>query len=204
MGLFDDMFGAPDPTRHWKEIEGLVPDVDFTAHAFCGVKIGDPAAWLEKLGRCEDQAAAKEGEFRWYTKGFAVDVDTYAVAAFIVHFDDDRGESYRPFAGRCLLGGREVTLTRETTENDFVKLFGAPYWRDLGEVTPPRQSSASSVGGAADEVILFYEFGRTEWQVEFTKDRTLRLVLVLSPPMLEDEEQRKTYKIDRPWPPPSP
>lgn len=185
MGLFDDMFGAPDPTRHWQGTGGLVPDVDFSTHALCGVKIGDPAAWLTKLGRCEDQAAAKEGEFRWYTKGFAVDVDDFAVSAFIVHFDDDRGESYHPFSGRCVLDGREVTLSPKTTENDFVKIFGAPYWRDLD----------------SDEVILFYEFGQTEWQVEFTKDRTLRLVLVLSPPMLEDEEQRKTYKIDRPWPP---
>jgi len=201
MGIFDDMFGAPDPTRHWKETPGLVPDFDFSAHALCGAKLGDPARFLEKVGRCEDQAAAKEGEFRWYTKGFAVDVDAFVVTAYIIHFNDDRGESYHPFTGTCLFEGRTVALSTATTENDFVRIFGAPYWRDLGEVTPPRQSTASSVGGDREEVILFYEFGAIEWQVEFTSDRTLRLVLVLTPPMLADEEQRATYKVDKPWPP---
>ncbi|MBI5527752.1 MAG: hypothetical protein HY897_15585 [Deltaproteobacteria bacterium] len=185
MGLFDDMFGAPDPTRHWKGTPGLVPDFDLDRHALCGVRPGDPVAWLEKLGRCEDQAAAKEGEYRWYTRGIAVDVDLYAVSAFIVHFADDREEGYAPFGGPCSVRGRSVPLTPETTEKEFGEAFGEPYWRDR----------------ETDETILFYEFGDIEWQAEFTSGRRLRLILVMTPPMLADEDQRKTYKIDKPWPP---
>jgi hypothetical protein len=185
MGLFDDMFGAPDPTRHWKGTEGLVPDLDLDRHALCGVRPGDPVTWLEKLGRCEDQAAAKEGEYRWYTRGIAVDVDLYAVSAFIVHFADDRSEGYAPFSGRCSAHGTGIELTPDTTELEFIRALGEPYWRDEAE----------------DETILFYEFDGIEWQIEFTSDHRLRLILVMTPPMLADEKQRKTYKIDKPWPP---
>jgi hypothetical protein len=185
MGLFDDMFGAPDPSHHWNGTPGLVPDVDLDRSALCGVRPGDPVAWLEKLGRCEDRAAAKEGEFRWYTKGVAVDEDQGVVTAFIVHFTDDRNEHYQPFAGPCSFGGRTAALAPATTVNDFVRAFGEPYWRDLD----------------SDDTILFYERGEIEWQVEFTTDRTLRLILVLSPPMLADEGQRRQYKVDKPWPP---
>lgn len=185
MSLFDDMFGAPDPSRHWQGTPGLVPDIDLGRNALCGVRPGDPIVWLEKLGRCEDQAAAKEGEFRWYTKGVAVDEDGGIINAFIIHFADDRNEHYVPFAGPCAHRGRTVALTPATTVNDFVRTFGEPYWRDTD----------------TDETILFYEFNEIEWQVEFTADRNLRLILVLTPPMLADEEQRRQYKIDKPWPP---
>ncbi len=69
------------------------------------------------------------------------------------------------------------------TERGLIAIFGSPYWRDQDE----------------DEVILFYEFGEYEWQIEMSlKDRLS--VFVIAPPILADPQQRAAYSVTKPWP----
>ncbi len=64
--------------------------------------------------------------------------------------------------------------------------FYEPYWRD----------SADEEGS-----ILFYEFGEIEWQVEFDQADSLRCLIVVSPPLMNDEEQRRAHGVNEPRPP---
>jgi hypothetical protein len=67
--------------------------------------------------------------------------------------------------------------------------FGEPYWRDAD----------------ADEVLLFYELPEVEWQLEFPLPAaTLSAMVIVTPPLLADRQQRHHYGLDKPWPPPPP
>lgn len=78
-----------------------------------------------------------------------------------------------------------MPLSAQTREREIVGYFGDPYWRDEDE----------------EEILLFYEFGELEWQVELTLQGTLKAVNAVAPPLLADEAQRRAYRVTKPWPP---
>ncbi len=88
------------------------------------------------------------------------------------------------FSGEFRYRERRLDLSEGTTERDLITAFGPPYWRDQDEV----------------EVILFYEFGEYEWQIEMGLNDRLKL-FVIAPPLLADPKQRAAYGVTRPWPP---
>ena len=93
--------------------------------------------------------------------------------------------SIKPFNGKFFANGSELPIGKGSSENDIINLFGHPYWRDEDD----------------SEVILFYENGRIELQFEFPNKGKLGFVTIMRSPVLEDPEQRKLYKVTKPWPP---
>ena len=66
-------------------------------------------------------------------------------------------------------------------------IFGQPYWVDQD----------------LDEVILFYEYqdGDVELQFEFPGRVHLGFITLSAHGVLSNAEQRKAYKVTKPWPP---
>ena len=91
------------------------------------------------------------------------------------------------FSGKFTKAGNALDLNTKTTEAQILALFGEPYWTDRSD----------------GEVIMFYEYqrGTIELQFEFTDGRTLSFITLCRNGVLSTEEQRKHYKVNKPWPP---
>lgn len=189
MAFLDAFFGKRDPTQDWRAQPGLKLEFDLDAHALCGVKPGDPVPFLEKLGPAEDKAAARKGEYRYMTRGLSFSgADAFIDSVILIWRDEDEA-GFQAYPGVCLRGGKEVSLGPDWTVERFAETFGPPYWEDDDEY----------------ETLLFYEFRNVEWQVEFVKEEgepaRLSALLVVTPPLMADLEQRNAFGVDQPWPP---
>lgn len=185
MGIIDRLFYGSDPSRDWVA-DPLVPlEFDFSLHALCGVRIGNPFLSLTILGPAEDRKAAGKGLLRYFSRGVEVEVGEGRVRSIRLVWEDEFDEGFRPYPGACRFGAEPVPLSAATREEEIVACFGPPFWRDEDE----------------DEIILFYEFSHIEWEIEFRPGGTLKSILVLTPPLLAGEEQRKAYGVTKPWPP---
>lgn len=91
------------------------------------------------------------------------------------------------FSGKFTKSGNALDLNTKTTEPQILALFGEPYWIDRSD----------------GEAIMFYEYqhGTIELQFEFTDGRTLSFITLSQNGVLSTEEQRKNYKVNKPWPP---
>ena len=177
-----------EPVVSWRTEPGLVTsfDFDFDHHALCGIKPGDPVALLWKLGPPEDKEAEAEGNYNYYSKGVQVSVENGLVASFVLFWNDKDQKQFLPFSSLCSYRRQKIELRAGISEPEIANIFGEPYWRDED----------------ADEIILFYEFGEIEWEIEIDRREGLTAIVVLTPPLLQDEEQRKIFKVAKPWPPP--
>lgn len=184
MNFLSRLFGI-DITRNWTADSGLKIKFDFNKFALCSVKIGDPLERLEKFGPAQDKSAAGHGVLRYYSKGVEIGVNHGVVAHYVLVIDDYLKLGYQPFSGVCEYQGNNIAINAGTSEEDIVEYFGEPYWRNED----------------SDEIILFYEFKDTEVQVELSTDKKLKAVVIVSPPLLADEEQRKSYGVSKSWPP---
>lgn len=173
-----------DPTRDWQKQPDLALRFDFDRNTLNGVALGGPLARLSPLGPVEDKVDLIGGQYSYPSLGVAVLSDGETIASFTLTW----GAAFaapggRPFAGQCAFGGREVRLGPDTTEAQFVEVFGPPYWRD-------------------DEgyVSLFYVFPGAAWEVSFSDDGTLGRIDVSRESVLARAEYRKFKGVTKPWP----
>jgi hypothetical protein len=187
MGLFKLFVPKTDPMVSWKTDSGLVTnfEFDFDGHALCGIRPGDPVSLLWKLGPSEDKAAEANGNCNYYSKGAQVSVEEGKIVSFVLFWNDKDRKQFLSFSGPCTYHGQAIVLRAGLSEADLTGIFGGPYWRSEDE----------------DEIILFYEFGDVEWQIEIARTEGLTAIVVLTPPLLSDEEQRKILKVTKPRPP---
>ncbi|MEW6348510.1 MAG: hypothetical protein AB1646_05575 [Thermodesulfobacteriota bacterium] len=187
MGIFDRIFGAPHPSDSWKPSPGVALVLDLERHALCDVRIGDPVEWLAFLGPPQDRKALKDGGYTYPSRGLEIWADDGIVKDLVVRWIDEVSTShFEPFPGECRFRGRPIVLNSGTQEGDFVKFFGAPYWRDVDDM----------------EILLFYEFpAEIEWQVEFTLGGGLKGMMITTPPLLSQEDQRQAYGVSKRRPP---
>lgn len=187
MGLWDKLFGTPDPSSNWKAEPDFPIVLDMTRHALCGVRLGDPVEWLSKLGPPEEKKAIKEGCYRYPSKGIDIGAEGGNVTDYtIAWIPDFCRPDFTSFSGSALFRDRSLPLTSSTSEEDFVKTFGQPYWRAEDDI----------------EIILFYEFkNNIEWQVEFSREHLLKTLLMVTPPLMSFQDQRSAYGVTGPWPP---
>ena len=91
------------------------------------------------------------------------------------------------FDGQFQLDGISVEVGQVSTEETVREKFGEPYWVDRSD----------------GETIMFYEYakGSIELQFEFPEAKTLGFVTLSRNGVLSTEEQRKSYGVDKPWPP---
>jgi len=91
------------------------------------------------------------------------------------------------FDGQFMVGGTPVGISQDSTETTIRDRLGEPYWIDRSD----------------GEIIMFYEYseGSIELQFEFPDSRSLGFVTLSRDGVLSCKEQRKSYGMDKPWPP---
>ena len=173
------LFKSPNSTQAWKEELSVDLVVDLDRHRLCGLGIGDWLAGLVHLG-----PAKMTGSMIFFPgKGISVGFKAGVITSFAAYVAASPEEGVGRFTGWFIYRDRLLALSEETGEKELIEIFGPPYWRDQDE----------------DEVILFYEFGEYEWQVEMSLKDRLK-VFVISEPILADPKQRAAYGVTKPWP----
>jgi hypothetical protein len=173
---------AASLTHTWKKDPSVPLIVDFDTHQLSGVGIGDAIQKLAFLGPARNDDAAGS----WYVfreSGIAVGADE-GITYFCVHLLPDPDEGIEAFPGALRYHGELLSRRNLAFEVDVRRTFGEPYWRKQDE----------------DEILLFYEFGAVEWQIELTLEQKTKVVAI-SIPVLDDPEERKEYGVTREWPP---
>jgi hypothetical protein len=111
--------------------------------------------------------------------GVEIEVDGEKLDSLFVTLNEYQGEFLR--------SGETVSLSPNASPSEIEQLLGKPYWQDLSD----------------GELIMFYEFraGSIEIQFEFPDSKHLGYVTIANNGVLSDAEQRKSYGVDKPWPP---
>jgi hypothetical protein len=174
MALFNRLFDPADPSGRWPSDPEFILNFDLSTLALSGVRPGDPVHPLSPLGPAEDSREAARGTLRYPSRGVQIDVDGSTVTGIVLFLDSYRGD--------FISNGLPHAAPR--TREDLARL-GEPYWIDRDE----------------DEMLLFYEFGTRELQVELSLDGAIRAFVAVTPPMMADPDQRRAYRVDKPWPP---
>lgn len=185
--MFEFLFGPTNPTKHWQRLPDLRLDFDLERAKLNGVGLGDPLETLSFLGPLEDRGLFRNiEEYGYFSLGLVVGChnDERAIDCFEIVRSDRLSPRYRPYAGRFHYRGRDISLA-DLTELQFTDTFGAPYWRNEDD----------------DEILLFYELPKVEWQVEFDPAGDFQRIVVESEPLLADLRAREAFGVSRPWPP---
>jgi len=94
----------------------------------------------------------------------------------------------KSFSGSFELNGEAIVLNTRTTESEVFRIFGEPWWKHVADDL---------------EVIDFYEHHQrnVEIQFEYPALCQLEFITILRNGILSDPEQRKSYEVNKPWPP---
>lgn len=184
MNFLKKIFSKNDITEKWVAEDNLKIKINLSNNSLCNAKIGKPIEWLSKLGPCEDKKAFENGLLHYPSKGLKIGFQGDLITDYTIIFDESLEEGFKAFNGNFIYNDEEILLNNKTTQTDILNLFGEPYWKDTDDY----------------ETILFYEFKDIEWEIELSLDHKLKAILIVSPPLLSDESQRKAYKVTKPWP----
>lgn len=172
-----------NPTKHWMKDPSMALVLNLDDHSLCGQKCGDTLGRLKGLGPLPDseKRSISEESYDFSDQGLMINCLKDSITDFDLCFDQKMGV----FTGEICFQGHLIGLTPKTSKDDFLDIFGEPFWIDQ----------------EGEETVLFYAFGEElEWQVEFVNER-LNSFTVTADPELADETLRKVYKVDKPWPP---
>jgi hypothetical protein len=183
---------APDSSAAWPAAPNLEVVFDTATQRLCGVSLGSDIHSAARFGPPENRHPTRDLAYDYYQRGLSLCTEDGAIVEFLLVFLQGWGFShgtkppFAPFTGTIERNGESLPITPRTTLDEFVALFGEPWWRDDDE----------------DETILFYEFRpNVEWQVEFNPQQTLAAWTITSAPLMAGEDQRRAYHVTKPWPP---
>ena len=159
MGLLDNLLNR-NPTADWHAQAGLALLLDLDEESFCGIRLGEKADRLQKLGPAEDAKKARvQKTYAYVSRGF----DCHEEQGRFVEVTLWYGASLegQAFAGPVGRNGTAVVLTPATTEAELVAHLGKPDARESSE------ADEGMSGGAS----LTWHLNRTDCMVEFISDR---------------------------------
>ena len=194
LGFLRRWLGGGNPTLEWTASAAAPLVVDLDASALCGVRLGDSIERLRFLGQgrwrglsasLRGKKGVTMGTLDYPERGLALDVMGGRLEGFVLTVSGGAERGFAPFGGRIRFGGAEMGMERLDTEKRVLDMLGEPWWRDEDE----------------DEILLFYERGEVEWQIEIEKGGTVAALLVVSPPLMAEADQRAAYGVTKTWPP---
>lgn len=186
MWILEWLFSGNDPATKWVADPNVKRVLDLDRPSLYGIALGDSVSQVERLGPPRNRNASKYEEYDYGDRGFTINATQQAVCGFTLFFvENDRESRCAPFSGTITHRGSRIVLSGATSERAWRELFGEPYWRDIDD----------------KEILLFHEWGEVEWQVEFSRDGGLRVLIIETPPLLSGPDQRAAYGVDKPWPP---
>ena len=157
MRLLDDLLNR-NPTRDWRAQPGLAPLLDLDEESFCGIRLGEKADRLQKLGPAEDAATARHGSYRYTSRGFYCDEEQGRFVEVVLWYAASL-ES-QAFTGPVRRNGAAAAFTPVTTEAELVAHLGPPAERKSSE-------AEDGVSGGAS---LTWHLNRTDCVAEFIDD----------------------------------
>lgn len=179
------LFGRNDPTRSWRRSPDLRLDFDLASETLNGVPLAAALDSVSFLGPVEDRKALSQGEYSYSSLGLClVNLQAESTIDQIEVFQNDDSHRGCSFPGTFRYEDRILDLECLDVVS-FVRMFGSPYWCDDSD----------------DEILLFYEFRESEWQVEFELNRSFNRISVTSLPIMAKADQRDAYGVTKPWPP---
>ncbi|MBN1151450.1 hypothetical protein JXA84_09550 [candidate division WOR-3 bacterium] len=168
------------PGCDWGPKPSIPIKFDFKYLKLSQVGIFDDFSLLKKFGTPEDRSNALSMKFSYYSQGFEFDAENDKIVDIFINVSDFY-PPFQPFKGDFLLSGKPLIISKSTTEDSFKEIFPDVFWRDEDD----------------DEIILFYEMEKVEWQVEFDKGGGLKALIICTPPLLSDPEAKKTFKVTK-------
>lgn len=147
-----------NPTRDWRPEPGLVLLLNLDEESFCGVRLGEPAARLRKLGPTPNAGSARIGMYEYAERGFLVTAEQDRFVEVNVSFAGNLGA----FTGTIRRHGRDGTLDGSAGEENVVAL--------LGPADERKETAAEEYLPAT--IMLSWHLHRTDCQANF-EDRRL-------------------------------
>ena len=179
MGFVESLSAQPNPTRRWQFDPSVPLVLDLDQHTLGGVAVGQPLERLSFLGK----GFPRGPSLAFPALGLAVSEADGLLADLIFYFGHPAEPDGGTFVGIVRHHRLPLNLSAAVSEAWLRDRLGEPYWRD----------------DDGQEVILFYEHGQNEWQIEFADDGRLKC-WVICPPLLAEEDQRRAYGVTKEWP----
>jgi len=147
-----------NPTREWRAQPGLQLVLDLDDESFCGIRLGERADRLQKLGPADDAAAARRGSYWYGSGGFLCREEKGRFVELEVVYSVGEGP---PFAGLVRRNGATATLAPQTTEQELLAHLGQPDERHASEAKE----------GFPSEIALTWHLHRTDCVAEFIDEK---------------------------------
>jgi len=158
MGLLDNLLNR-NPTKDWRAQPGLALVLDLDEESFCGIRLGEKAERLQKLGPAEDAAKARVQSYRYTSRGFYCEEEQGRFVEVVLWYG--AALEGQAFAGPVRRTGANVVFGAGTTEAEVVAHLGPPAKRESSD------AEEGMSGGAS----LTWQLNRTDCVAEFISDR---------------------------------
>jgi hypothetical protein len=162
MGLLDNILNR-NPTRDWRAARGLELILDLDEESFCGIRLGERADRLQRLGPAADAGAARIGEYRYPDRGFTCREEQGRFVEVELAYLMDAPEPH--FKGAIRRRGHTTSFSDETAEHQLVEHLGPPDERKEDEPDPDLPPGAT----------LTWHLSRTDCVAEILDRRLGRL-----------------------------
>jgi len=136
MSILDNLLNR-NPTADWRRDSSLALVLDLDEESFCGIRLGERADRLQKLGPASDAAAARAGRYEYAPHGFLCQAEQGRFVEVELAFTPDRGTGR--YEGLVKRGGRAQPFSPGASEQDVIALLGEPADRSdepAGEYLP--------------------------------------------------------------------
>ena len=147
--------------------------VDLATYHCCGMSVGAPL----QAGNGFFPDPSREQTVKDEKQGFEIGAQDGVLDYAVIDLE--------LFPGTVTRNGAPLPHLRYWDECAAAAGLGEPWWRDED----------------GDEVLLFYEDGNIETQIEFPGKKTARFITLMRNPLMADAAQRQAYACDKPWPP---
>ena len=174
--MLDSLFRRGNPTNAWTREPGLRLTVDLAMPSINSIPVGSIVDKFSFLGRSNSKS---KSPLDYIDLGISLDYEEDGtVSGFQVVLADPLNQ-FEAFSGTIKINESAVD------SGTLIEELGDCYWLDRDE----------------NELIYFYEFPTHEIQIEQLPMGSVQRIIVTNDPLMADVEQRKSYGVDKPWPP---
>jgi hypothetical protein len=142
-----------NPTRDWRREADFPLEVDLDQETFCGVRLGESAAPLRRLGPVEFAPGLRMGSYMYFSQGLEYGCDGELLESYSVYEAASDDARFLPFSGRIRHGGELISLAA-IDPLKAVERFGEPFERE-------------AIGGV---LCLYYQRAGMAFDLEFDAD----------------------------------
>ncbi|HOY68930.1 MAG TPA: hypothetical protein PLP29_18775 [Candidatus Ozemobacteraceae bacterium] len=147
-----------DPTARWPVRSPTRLQFDLEARALNGIALGDGYERLEEFGRPDNARPVYCNLFKYISHGVVFETEEGRIDYISFIFDDELDNEFRSPTVHFHISGETLEISKETTKDELINVFGAPTLVDTDEY----------------EIILAYEIGGVKLEFELTLSETLK------------------------------